>query len=112
MAEIPNSGLRTSWATPATSAPMADMVSLRRSDSCRRTRSVMSRATTTTPFWLSGLVTGLMVMSQVRPWSSRAWIDGSSAPASAESTCGSNSRMARQGWPRPSTLTCWKTAFS
>src|SRR4028119_2098912 len=51
---------------------MADMVSLRRNDSWSRTRSVTSRATTTTPRWCSGLSTGISERSQLRPWASRA----------------------------------------
>ncbi len=62
------SGLRTSWATPATSEPMADMVSLRRSDSCSATRRVMSRTARimrSSPTW--ALVERHADRSPVRP---------------------------------------------
>ena len=43
VAEMLKSGLRTSWATPATSPPMAAMLSLRRSDSWSRSCSAWAR---------------------------------------------------------------------
>ncbi len=58
------SGLRTSWATPATREPIADIVSLLRSDSCSAMVRVTSRATRITR---SPPERSVAPTSQVRP---------------------------------------------
>ncbi len=102
---MPKRGLRTSWATPPTTAPRAAIVSERRSDSWSRTVLVMSRAWTMTLGSVSAEATAST--SQVR--SRFSSVASQTSGAKLRRTRCASAAIASQGWPLPISSTALPT---